>query len=72
MLCHLAYLVATFIEAELREKELNYSVDKIKELLENVYTVNIHHGDKMLKRTSSMTEEHKKIMDVFGCCHNQG
>lgn len=71
MLCHLAYLVATFIEAELREKELNYSFDKIKELLENVYTVNIHHGDKLLKRTSSVTEEQKKIMGVFGCCHNQ-
>ncbi|MCZ7391886.1 MAG: hypothetical protein O8C56_00970, partial [Candidatus Methanoperedens sp.] len=72
MLCHLAYLVATYIEAELKEKELNYSFDKIKELLENVYTVNIHHGDKLLKRTSSVTEEQKKIMDVFGCCHNQG
>ncbi|WP_179294018.1 IS1634 family transposase [Candidatus Methanoperedens nitratireducens] len=72
MLCHLAYLVATYIEAELKDKELNYSFDKIKELLENVYTVKIHHGDKLLKRTSSMTEEQKKIMDVFGCCHNQG
>lgn len=72
MLCHLAYLVATFIEAELREKELNYSFDKIKELMENVYTVKINHGDKQLKRTSSMTEEQKKIMDVFGGCHNQG
>ena len=72
MLCHLAYLVATFIESELREKELNYSFDKIKELFANVYTINIHHGDKLLKRTSSVTEEQKKIMDVFGCCHNQG
>ncbi|MCX9010718.1 MAG: transposase [Candidatus Methanoperedens sp.] len=72
MLCHLAYLVATFVEAELKDKELNYSFDKVKELLENVYTVNIHHGDKLLKRTSSVNEEQKKIMDVFGCCHNQG
>ncbi len=66
MLCYLAYLVATFIEAELRGKELNYSFDKVKELLENVYTINIHHGDKLLKRTSSVTDEQKKIMDVFG------
>ena len=72
MLCHLAYLVATYIEAELKDKELNYSFDKIKEILENVYTVNIHNGDKLIKRTSSMNEEQKKIMNVFGCCHNQG
>ena len=72
MLCHLAYLVATYIEAELKDKELNYSFDKIKELLDNVYTVKIHHENKLLKRTSSMNEEQKKIMDVFGCCHNQG
>ncbi len=72
MLCHLAYLAATYIEAELKDKDLNYSFDKIKELLENVYTVNIHLGDKLLKRTSSTTDEQKKIMDVFGCCHNQG
>jgi transposase len=72
MLCHLAYLAATYIEAELKEKDLNYSFDKVKELLENVYTVNIHHGDKLLKRTSSLNYEQKKIMDVFGCCHNQG
>jgi transposase len=72
MLCYLAYLVATYIEVELKDKELNYSFDQVKELLENVYTVNIYHGDKQLKRTSSMTEEQKKILDVFGCCHNQG
>lgn len=72
MLCHLAYLVATFVESELKDKDLNYSFEKIKELMENVYTVNIHHGDKLLKRTSSMNEEQKRIMDVFGCCHNQG
>jgi len=72
MLCHLAYLVATFVESELKDKDLNYSFEKIKELMENVYTVNIHHGDKLLKRTSSVTDEQKKIMDVFGCCHNQG
>ena len=72
MLCYLAYMVATYIEAELKEKELNYSFDRIKELLENIYTVNIFHGDKQLRRTSSMTDEQKKIMNVFGCCHNQG
>jgi transposase len=72
MLCYLAYLVATYIEVELKEKELNYSFDQVKEFLENVYTVNIYHGDKQLKRTSSMTEVQKKIMNVFGCCHNQG
>ena len=72
MLCYLAYLVATHIEAELRDKELNYSFDRIKELLENVYTVNIYHGDKLIKRTSSINEEQNKIMNVFGCCHNQG
>ncbi|NJD54444.1 MAG: ABC transporter permease, partial [Candidatus Methanoperedens sp.] len=33
-----AYLVATYVEAELKDKELNYSFDKIKELLDNVYT----------------------------------
>lgn len=72
MLCYLAYLVAIYTQAELKEKELNYSFDRLKELLENIYTVNIYHGDKLLKRTSSMTEEQKKILDVFGCCHNQG
>ncbi len=72
MLCHLAYLVATYVESELKDKDLNYSFDKIKELMENVYTVKINLGDKQLKRTSSMTEEQKKIMNVFGCCHNQG
>jgi len=69
MLCHLAYLVATYIEAELKDKNPDYSFDKIKGLLENVYTVDIYHGDKLLKRTSSMTDEQKKIMDVFDCCH---
>lgn len=68
MLCYLAYLVATYIEAKFKENELNYNFEKIKEMLENVYTVNIYHGDKLLKRTSSMTDEQKKIMDVFGCC----
>jgi transposase len=72
MICHLGYLVATYIEAELKEKEMNYSFDNIKELLDNVYTVNINHRDKLIKRTSSMNEEQKKIIDVFGCCHNQG
>ena len=72
ILCHLAYLVATYIEAELKDKDLNYSFDKIKELMENVYTVKINLGDKQLKRTSSVTEEQKKIMNVFACCHNQG
>ena len=72
ILCHLAYLVATYIEAELKDKDLNYSFDKIKELMENVYTVKINLGDKQLKRTSSVTEEQKNIMNVFGCCHYQG
>lgn len=41
MLCHLDYLVATYLEAKLKDKELNYCFDKTKELLENVYTIPI-------------------------------
>ncbi|MDI6917852.1 MAG: transposase [Thermoplasmatales archaeon] len=66
MLCYLAYLVVTNIEVRLKEDGIPYTVEKIKEILSNVYKVHIHRGSKFLERISSLTEEQKKIMGVFG------
>jgi len=65
MLCYLAYLITTYIETKLKENEREYTIEKTKEVLSNVYNVHLYRGDKHLKRMTSVNEEQKKIMDVF-------
>ena len=66
MLCHLAYLTATYIEMKLKKKELKYTFTGVKELLANVYKVHIHRGKKLIERTNPMSDDQKQVMEVFG------
>lgn len=66
MLCYLAYLVTTYIETKLKENNIEYSIEKTKEILSGIYDVYLYRGDTRLKKMSSVNEEQKKIMDIFG------
>lgn len=66
VLCYLAYLVVTNIEVKLTAHEMPQTIETIKEILSNVYKVRICRGNKSLERISSLTEEQKKILGLFG------
>lgn len=66
VLCYLAYLVTTYIETKFKDNEMKYTIDKAKDILSNVYKVHIYKGKKLLERLTSMNEEQKEIMRLFG------
>jgi len=72
MLCHIAYLVTTWIEARVDETGLDFTLDALRDTLENTYRVHILQGEKRTQHITSLTPEQKKILDAFKCCHNPG
>jgi transposase len=66
MLCYLAYLVATDIEVMLKDSGMKYTIDNVKDILSNVYNVHLYRGKKRLERSTSMNEQQKDIMKLFG------
>ncbi len=65
MVSYLKYLLATHIETRLKENGLEYSMESVREVMSNIYSVHISQGGKTMKKISSLTEEQKKIINTF-------
>ncbi|MBU4154398.1 MAG: hypothetical protein KKD63_16130 [Proteobacteria bacterium] len=65
MVSHLKYLLAMHIETRLKENGLKYTIESVRENMSNVCSAHILQKGKTLKRISSLTEEQKKIINIF-------
>lgn len=65
VLCHLAYLITTYIETKVKEKGLDLTLDSIKEIQENIYKVYFIRGKKRMQKVSSLAPQQEEILRIF-------